>query len=117
MNEKYIKKLKAKSKRYSVNCGEGLYLRVSSTGYKSWVLRYYQAQKVRDITLGRWPELTLLQAKQVAHLTGTTTERAYLRGDYLEQRRAIMQSWWNYIYSQYCAVCAPLNCINRIDKR
>lgn len=53
----------------------------------------------------------------LAHLTGTTTERAYLRGDYLEQRRAIMQSWWNYIYSQYCAVCAPLNCTNRIDKR
>ena len=32
MNEKDIKKLKAKSKRYSVNCGESLYLRVSSTG-------------------------------------------------------------------------------------
>ena len=53
----------------------------------------------------------------LAHLTGTATERAYLRGDFLEQRREIMQSWWNYIYSQYCAVCAPLNCTNRIDKR
>ena len=53
----------------------------------------------------------------LAHLTGTATERAYLRGDYLEQRREIMQKWWNYIYSQYCAVCAPLTFINRIDKR
>ncbi|MDO5352851.1 MAG: integrase arm-type DNA-binding domain-containing protein [Succinatimonas sp.] len=67
MTEKDIKKLKSKSKRYSVNCGESLYLRVSPTGFKSWVLRYYQAQKVRDITLGRWPDLTLLQAKQAAH--------------------------------------------------
>ena len=32
MTEKDIKKLKAKSKRYSVNFGEGLYLRVSPTG-------------------------------------------------------------------------------------
>ncbi len=67
MNEKYIKKLKAKSKRYSVNFGEGLYLRVSPTNFKSWVLRYYQSCKVRDFTLGRWPDLTLLQAKQAAH--------------------------------------------------
>lgn len=67
IKEKDIKKLKITDKRYSVNCGESLYLRVSPTGFKSWVLRYYQAQKVRDITLGRWPELTLLQAKQAAH--------------------------------------------------
>ena len=67
MTEKDIKKLKAKSKRYSVNFGEGLYLRVSPTNFKSWVLRYYQSCKVRDFTLGRWPDLTMLQAKQAAH--------------------------------------------------
>lgn len=62
-----IKNLKPKAKRYSVNFGESLYLRVSPAGTKSWILRYYQAGKVRDITLGRWPGLTLLQAKQAAH--------------------------------------------------
>lgn len=45
----------------------------------------------------------------LAHLSGSQTERAYLRGDYLEQRKDIMQKWWQYIYSQYCASCAPLS--------
>lgn len=42
----------------------------------------------------------------LAHLSGSATERAYLRGDYLEQRKSIMQKWWNYIFNEYCAVCA-----------
>lgn len=68
ITERKIKNLKAKNKRYSVNAGESLYLRVSPTAVKSWVLRYYQAGKVRDITLGRWPDLMLMQARQAAHL-------------------------------------------------
>lgn len=44
----------------------------------------------------------------LAHLSGSATERAYLRGDYLEQRREVMQRWWNYIYTEFCKVCPPL---------
>lgn len=44
----------------------------------------------------------------LAHLTITATERAYLRGDFLEQRRDVMQRWWFFIYRLYCAHCAPL---------
>jgi integrase len=42
----------------------------------------------------------------LAHVSGSATERAYLRGDYLEQRREIMQKWWTYIFNLYCAACA-----------
>ena len=42
----------------------------------------------------------------LAHVSGSATERAYLRGDYLEQRREIMQNWWVYIFNLYCASCA-----------
>jgi len=45
----------------------------------------------------------------LAHIVGSATERAYLRGDYLDQRREVMQKWWLYVYTSYCAVCAPLN--------
>ena len=44
----------------------------------------------------------------LAHLCISQTERAYLRGDFLEQRRPVMAKWWNFIYSAYCAHCAPL---------
>ena len=63
-----IQNLKPKNKRYTVAFGDSLFLRVSPSGHKSWVLRYCHAGSVRDITLGTWPELSSLQAKQVAHL-------------------------------------------------
>ena len=63
-----LKNLKTKEKRYSVKLGESLYLRVSPSGTKSFVLRYSSLGRVRDITLGHYPELTLLQARQLAHL-------------------------------------------------
>lgn len=61
-----LKKLKLKDKRYTVSFGESLFLRVYPTGIKSWVLRYNFKGQVKDITLGHYPELSLLQAKQEA---------------------------------------------------
>lgn len=61
ITDKKIEKLKGKDKRYTVALGESLYLRVQSSGHKSWVLRYSYCGRVRDITLGTWPELKVLQ--------------------------------------------------------
>lgn len=44
----------------------------------------------------------------LAHLSGSATERAYLRGDYLEQRRQVMADWWDFIYTEYCKVCEAI---------
>jgi hypothetical protein len=33
----------------------------------------------------------------LAHTIGSDVERAYRRGDYLEQRRDLMQSWCDYL--------------------
>ena len=33
----------------------------------------------------------------LAHTVGSTTERAYARGDQLEKRRPLMQAWSDYI--------------------
>lgn len=68
MKEKCIQKLQPKSKRYTVKLGDSVYLRVTPSGHKSWVLRYHFCGAVRDITLGTWPEMTAAQAKQAAHL-------------------------------------------------
>ena len=68
LTDKSINKLMAKDKRYTVRFGDGLFLRVLPSGKKSWVLRYYFAGKARDLTLGLWPDLKILQAKQAAHL-------------------------------------------------
>ena len=46
--------------------GFGLALRVQPTGTKTWVLRLSVNGRLSDITLGRWPEISLLQARQMA---------------------------------------------------
>lgn len=68
LTEKTIGRIKAPSKRIQLAAGESLYLRVQPTGRKTWVLRVARGGKVRDITLGAWPALTVLQARQAAHL-------------------------------------------------
>ncbi len=45
---------------------KGLSLRVHPSGVKSWVVRICQSGRVIDITLGRWPDVSLAQAKSLA---------------------------------------------------
>lgn len=46
--------------------GGGLYLRVTSSGGKSWVFRFQMAGKRRDMGLGPYPEVTLAKAREMA---------------------------------------------------
>ncbi len=46
--------------------GDGLYLCVSETGRKSWVLRYQRNDKRHDAGLGPFPAVSLLEARQAA---------------------------------------------------
>src|ERR1043166_5345861 len=46
--------------------GRGLYLRVSPTGGKSWILRYARNGKQHDMGLGPYPEIGLADARERA---------------------------------------------------
>lgn len=61
-----IRALKPREKRYVVTIEKGLSLRVHPSGVKSWVVRICQSGRVIDITLGRWPDVSLAQAKSLA---------------------------------------------------
>lgn len=65
---KNLRNLKTKEKRYTIKLGESLFLRIHPSGVKSYVLRYSHSGRVKDITLGHYPDITLLQARQLAHL-------------------------------------------------
>lgn len=66
LNSKIIKALRPKERRYQVTDSDGLALRVQTSGVKSWVLRVFQNGRIVDITLGHWPELSLMQARATA---------------------------------------------------
>ncbi len=61
-----VKKLPSRDKRYEVLDGNGLFVRVTHTGHKSWIFRYRfgDAQKPRRMTLGNYPSMTLARARE-----------------------------------------------------
>ena len=61
-----IASMKPKEKRYAVSDGYGLTLKVQTSGTKSWVLRTSVNGRVTDIALGHWPDMSLMQARQIA---------------------------------------------------
>jgi len=46
--------------------GGGLTFTLSKTGVASWVLRYRIAGKQRELTLGRYPDISLAKARALA---------------------------------------------------
>jgi integrase len=57
---------KATGKAQKLGDGEGLMLVARPTGEASWVLRYSHAGARRDLTIGKWPTITLKMARDEA---------------------------------------------------
>lgn len=75
MNEADIKLLKARDTDYMVGCGNGLLIRVRTTGRKTFIIRRKQAGKTRIITLAPdWPTLSLKDAMKRTATTKTPTD-------------------------------------------
>lgn len=66
MNDKQVKSLikQGEHGRYSV--GNGLYLRVANQNIGYWVVRYSIHKKRREITIGKYPEMSLADANYQA---------------------------------------------------
>ncbi len=64
MTETEIKKAKPKEKDYFLNDRDGLRLRVSPTGSKTFQMRYSFGDKRKLITIGQYPSVSLEQARE-----------------------------------------------------
>jgi len=74
-----IEKLSAKNERYEVKDGNGLFIRVSPTGHKSWIFRYRfgNDKKTRRMTLGEYgepPLMTLAKAREAHGLANQSLQ-------------------------------------------
>ena len=64
-----IKNTKSKEKPFRVAAGRGLFLLVKPDGSKHWVFRYQFAGKENNVSFGRYPEVSLVNAeKQAAYM-------------------------------------------------
>ena len=59
-----IRKAKPSDKPYKMFDGEGLYLLVYPAGAKTWHLKYRIAGKEKKLTLGRYPDVSLNEARE-----------------------------------------------------
>lgn len=57
------KKAKAKEKQYRISDGDGLYLLIQTNGSKLWQLRYRFLEKENILSLGKYPLISLLEAR------------------------------------------------------
>ena len=62
LNDKQVKSLLRKGEPGRFAAGNGLYFRVSDEGSGFWVVRYTANGKRREITLGKYPDLSLANA-------------------------------------------------------
>ena len=65
--DREIKNLKAGEKRYTAKdaVANGLFLDITTTGVKSWWYRYSLNGKQERLVIGRYPDLSLKDARQV----------------------------------------------------
>lgn len=64
LTELQIKHLKPKDKVYRIADGGGLCMEVSPAGGKFWRLRYYLNGKEQMLALGKYPAISLSQARK-----------------------------------------------------
>jgi integrase len=69
LSDMKIRNLEAKKKGYRVCDGDGLYLQVSPRGAKTWQLRYHFGGKERTMSGGRYPRVSLQEARELRHRT------------------------------------------------
>lgn len=64
LNVKQVEAAKAQDKPYKLTDGGGLYLNVSTTGAKSWRLKYRFDKKEKLLTIGLYPSISLSEARK-----------------------------------------------------
>lgn len=75
LNDKQVKSILRKAEPGRFAAGNGLYFRVSNEGSGFWVVRYTANGKRREITLGKYPELSLANAAaETAKLKAEVTQ-------------------------------------------
>ena len=66
LNDRQIKNAKPAAKPYKLTDGGGLYLAVTPAGGKLWRLKYRSGGKEKLLTIGKYPAVSLLEARQAA---------------------------------------------------
>jgi integrase len=65
LSDHAVKQARPAAREYLLKDGAGLFLRIKSNGAKTWVFRYYWQGKQEKLTFGKYPDLSLKNARQL----------------------------------------------------
>jgi integrase len=65
LSDHAVRQARPAAREYLLKDGAGLFLRVKSNGAKTWVFRYYWHGKQEKLTFGKYPDLSLKNARQL----------------------------------------------------
>lgn len=66
LTDEIIKNLQPKEKSYKKFDGKGLYIQITPAGGKLWQLKYYFKSKEKRLSLGSYPEISIINARKQA---------------------------------------------------
>jgi len=91
ISDLYLKNLSIKDKPYRVACGRGLNLLIKPTGTKYWIYRYRYAGKENNLSLGRYPDITLIEAENEVVSLYRKLKSGINPSDERKQERALLK--------------------------
>ena len=103
-----VLKAKPRSEAYRMTDGRGLYLTVTPTGGKLWRYKYRHAGKEKLMSLGQYPDVTLLEARElhaqarrvlatgVDPMAARKAEKAALEASDSRSFRTVALLWWEH---------------------
>lgn len=110
-----VKRFGPREKLYEEGDGKGLYLRVLPSGLKTWIFRYVFEGNRRRMVLGRYPTVSLAEAREVHGKALADVERGVDPGaKALEVKRArkaaptfadLLEEFWDREL-KHCKTCA-----------
>lgn len=68
LNDQQLKQWVKLGQPISISDGDGLSFTLSPAGRASWILRYYFAGKQKEKTIGRYPDISLSEARKLASI-------------------------------------------------
>jgi integrase len=109
LTELKIKNLKPKEKRYMVSDGQGLSIMVMPSGEKYWYVRTWDHGKETKRSLGRYPDISLKEARALRHT-------AELRRDTPVVFADIVEEWFKTRYATMNRLSTVQDTRTRLDK-
>jgi hypothetical protein len=103
-----VKNLKPKSLRYKIfdYLGKGLHLVIQPTGNKSWYMKYRIAGKEKSLFLGRYPEVSVKEAREICHDEHKKTNKGIdVSRERVLKRQRIMLSVSEAKYKSFKDIC------------